>query len=62
MPDLAAHGTTTCYHNGCSCDLCKAANREAMRRYRARRRPPKCVRGLGWPADRNDFTPDQAAS
>jgi hypothetical protein len=56
------HGTCGCYQNGptgtileragCRCALCRAANRDYQRAYRARRYGktlPACVRGLGWP-------------
>lgn len=32
-----------------ACDPCKAANRAYQTEYRARLRPIRCVRGLGWP-------------
>jgi hypothetical protein len=39
MPHLwAACGTNRAYRRGCKCDLCRAANRDKQRRYRAKRR------------------------
>lgn len=34
------HGSASNYKNGCRCDECRAANADAMRRYRAGERSP----------------------
>ena len=41
-PEGIPHGTTGGYRNHrCRCDECRAAQREALRRYRTSRQPPE---------------------
>lgn len=48
LPDVP-HGTLGGYsYHGCSCQACRAANRDHQRRHRART-DIRCKPGLGWP-------------